>query len=103
MKYTSQGQVDTPKAVRYLKALCNHFERKVTASYTDNHGQVQFSIGNCEMDADDQGMRFSAEADTAENLEGVKGVISSHLERFTGEDALKIQWVDQPVMSEDQA
>lgn len=103
MKYTADGQVETPKASRYLKALCNHFDRKVTATYNDNHGNVQFSIGTCEMDADDQGLRFRAEADNAENLNGVKEVISSHLERFSGEDALQVQWVDQPVTAEDNA
>ncbi len=28
------------RAERYLKALCNHFNRKVTASYKGNRGMV---------------------------------------------------------------
>jgi iron complex transport system substrate-binding protein len=32
------AQVATPKASRYLKALCNHFDRKAEARYDDNRG-----------------------------------------------------------------
>ncbi len=81
--------------MRYLKALCNHFSHKVTAEYTDNHGSVQFSIGTCEMDANANELDFQVQADDAEKLEQVKAVVADHLERFSGDDALKIQWRDQ--------
>ena len=91
----AQAQVKTDKAARYLKALCNHFSHKVQATYDDNHGSVQFSIGNCEMQANGDSISFQVEADSAENLEQLKEVVGGHFERFTGEDALKVTWQDE--------
>ena len=90
----AQAQVTTPKAARYLKALCNHFSRKVTAEYDDNHGTVQFGIGDCEMVADAAALVIRIQAANAENLAQVKYVVSDHLERFAVDEALQVTWVD---------
>lgn len=95
MSFSAQAQVVTPKAERYLKALCNHFSHKVTATYDNNQGQVQFGFGYCEMEADSNQLNFRIQADDAENFERVKYVVSDHLERFSGDEALKVLWVDQ--------
>lgn len=91
----AQATVDTTKASRYLKALCNHFNRKVTAEYDDNHGKVQFGFGDCEMDADGHSLVIRIQADNDENFARVKYVVSDHLERFSGEEALQTEWIDQ--------
>lgn len=87
-------QVETTKASRYLKALCNHFNRKVTAEYNDNHGTVQFGFGYCEMDADDNTLSIRIQADNDESFSRVKDVIASHLERFANNE-FHLEWVDQ--------
>lgn len=91
---SAQAKVETEKAERYLKALCNHFNRKVTAEYTDNHGTVQFGFGYCEMDADTQSLIIRIQADNDENFARVKYVVSDHLERFSGDEGLKVNWVE---------
>ncbi len=90
----AEAAVETPKAERYLKALCNHFSHKVTAEYADNHGKVQFGFGWCEMDATPNALNIQIRAENEENLARVKYVIADHLERFSGDEALKIQWID---------
>jgi hypothetical protein len=88
----ASAQVTTEKASRYLKALCNHFDRKVTAEYTDNHGTVDFGFGTCEMYADDNKLSIQIASDTPETFERVKYVVSDHLERFSGDEALQANW-----------
>lgn len=92
---SAHAQVETPKAARYLKALCNHFSHKVTAHYDDNHGNVQFGFGVCEMEASDHVLRLQVHADDAENLARVKAVVAEHLMRFAGEEALEVNWLNQ--------
>ena len=94
MKYRANAQVETPKAERYMKALCNHFSHKVTAEYTDQRGNVQFGFGSCEMNADANTLVVRIEADDVENFGRVKQVIADHLERFSGDEALKLEWSD---------
>jgi uncharacterized protein len=89
----AQAQVETPKAERYLKALCNHFSHKVRASYEDTRGSVDFGIGNCEMYAQEGRLDFHIQAADQENLERVKYVVADHLERFSGDEKLQVAWV----------
>jgi hypothetical protein len=89
---TAQGQVTTEKAQRYLKALCNHFSHKVQASYDENNGHVEFGFGVCEMKAEATTLSFAIEAEDAESFEQVKFVVADHLERFSGDEALKVSW-----------
>ena len=89
---TAHSNVTTDKAERYLKALCNHFNRKVTAEYNDNRGTVNFGFGECEFDASSSELVIRIQAENEENFARVKFVVADHLERFSGDDALKVQW-----------
>lgn len=86
--------VHTPKAARYLKALCNHFNRKVQATYTETHGTVAFGFGHCEMDADEQTLTIRIEAATDEDFARVQYVVADHLERFAAGESLQLAWVE---------
>lgn len=90
--YKAQTTIETAKASRYLKALCNHFNRKVTAEYDDNQGTVNFGFADCQMTATDDRLSISVEADSDENFGRAKYVVSDHLERFSGDEALKVIW-----------
>lgn len=92
--FTARTQVQTDKAERYLKALCNHFSRKVTATYDDRHGEVQFSIGNCQMEADANTLTIQVRAENEENLAQVKAVVADHLERFASGEGLQLTWLE---------
>lgn len=92
---TAQAQVRTEKAVRYLKALCNHFSHKVQASYDENTGHVDFGIGSCEMQATNDLLSFQIRCENEAGFNQVKFVVADHLQRFSGEDALQVLWADQ--------
>ena len=92
--YAATANVKTDKAVRYLKALCNHFSRKVEASYEDNHGVAHFPFGECTMEASSKALLIQVSTPSEELFERVKYVVADHLVRFSGEDELVVDWVD---------
>lgn len=91
----AQATVETPKASRYLKALCNHFNRKVTAQYNDTEGKVQFGFADCQMTASDDTLDISIQADNEDNFNRAKYVVSDHLVRFGNNETLEVVWVDE--------
>ena len=86
--------IETDKAERLMKALCNHFARKITAGYEDGRGYVQFQDGKCELTATPKTLRLQVEAENAENLSRVKKVVADHLLRFAPAEKLEINWSD---------
>ena len=92
---STQATVETAKASRYLKALCNHFNKKVTAEYTDNQGTVQFGFAYCEMQARDNTLVIDLQASTDDEFNRAKFVVSDHLMRFAADENLEVVWIDQ--------
>jgi hypothetical protein len=43
--------IETSKAERFMKALCNHFVRKNPARYEGDKGYIEFGDGKCEITA----------------------------------------------------
>jgi uncharacterized protein len=84
--------IETNKAERLMKALCNHFARKITARYEGDKGYIDFGDGKCEIIATPGMLKFQAEADTADGLDHVKRTISKHLSRFAPEDNFQFNW-----------
>lgn len=85
--------VQTEKARRYMKALVNHFNRKVTAVYTNDSGYIKFGFGRCDIQATDDTLTFQATSSEADDLNRLQGVISSHLARFTQSEIPDLTWV----------
>jgi len=86
--------IETDKAERLMKALCNHFARKITARYEGDKGYIEFGDGKCEITATSSTLKFQVEADNADGLDHVKGAVVKHLLRFTPEDNFQINWRD---------
>jgi len=93
---SAQTQVTTERAGRYLKALCNHFNRKVTAEYDGDRGNVQFSFATCQMNVEGDSLVIRVQAEKADDFARVKYVVADHLERFAANyEAFQVHWVDQ--------
>ncbi len=84
--------IPTNKAERLMKALCNHFARKIDARYEGNKGYIKFGDGTCEITATADLLTLKVEAETVENLERVKRVVVDHLLRFAPDEEIKIDW-----------
>ena len=95
VKLIATSTVQTAKAARYMKALCNHFDRKATAAYEGNQGHITLSAGHCALRAEEATLFLRVEASDEENCTRMQNVIGKHLERFSGEDSLQVTWTIQ--------
>lgn len=86
------ARVETEKAARYLKALCNHFDRKGVAIYDDNAGRVRFPFGECELVAEESALLLRVTADSDGRFQRVRHVVADHLIRFANKEALVVNW-----------
>jgi len=84
--------LETDEAQRFMKALCNHFARKRTASYEGDKGFIDFGDGKCEILATSNMLEFKALADHEDGLEHVKQAVSKHLHRFTPGEDIQLDW-----------
>ena len=84
--------IPTNKAERLMKALCNHFARKIDAKYEGNKGVIKFGDGTCEVAATTDLLTLKVEAENVENIERVKRVVVDHLLRFTPDEEININW-----------
>lgn len=92
IQQTANAHVATDKGSRYMKALCNHFDRKATAGYTETAGHITFAFGKADIEVVDKGLHILVSAENSELLERTKSVIGSHLIRFGQKDELVVHW-----------
>ncbi|MEM7533194.1 MAG: DUF2218 domain-containing protein [Chloroflexota bacterium] len=93
------AQVETEKASRYLRALCNHFDHEGNAGYEIGddglgHGHVNFDFGVCTMEANASTLTMQVKAVSPLRFDRMKGVVGSHLVRFAQKEELQVTWVD---------
>ncbi len=89
---SSHADVHTEMASRYLQQLCKHFGHKIPAEFTPEAGTIRFPFGTCALTASGDVLALDVSAATAEDLERMRGVIGSHLERFAFRDTPTIAW-----------
>ena len=84
--------IETERAERLMKALCNHFSRKTKAGYEGNHGDIHFKYGICRLDVFPSSLKIQVEAENEENLTRTKKVVVEHLLRFSPAETLQVDW-----------
>ena len=85
--------VPTEDSWKYLQQLCKHWSHKLDVELGEKSGIVRFSEAVATMSADDKVLTVEIEAASAEVLERMKGVVSSHLDRFAFREApLPFEW-----------
>jgi len=87
--------IETDKAERLMKALCNHFARKTNAHYEGNKGSVEFGDGKCDLEAEAGRLTLTAQAETGEGMDHVCRAMVNHLARFTPGEELQINWTGE--------
>lgn len=88
------ASVPTPNAERYVKALCNHFNRKAEGSYEGNRGNVSFAFGDAELAAVDEVIELKVSAESEKMFARIKHVVDDHLIRFAKKETLMVEWQD---------
>lgn len=92
MTDTATTSIQTAKASGYLQQLCKHFGHKTKVEFDPKTGWIEFVFGRADMTAEPEALTITAAADNADDLEKLKKVMSSHLERFAFREDLVISW-----------
>lgn len=92
MSISSSTTIKTQKASGYLQQLCKHFSHKIEVKFNGQDGWIEFAFGRAELRADEDVLTLVANSQNPENLDKLKKVLASHLERFAFRESLKIKW-----------
>ena len=97
--------VPTGSASRYLQQLCKHWQHNLAVDFTAGHGTVAFpkdarganhpGDGLVTFDADAETLTVRIDATSPDQLDGLKGAVARHLDRFAFREApLAFDWRD---------
>ncbi|MBB36027.1 MAG: hypothetical protein CME88_01205 [Hirschia sp.] len=103
---TSIARVPTNSAPRYLQQLCKHWSHNLDVEFTGETGRITFpktlpgsewaSEGYLTLQAHDELLECRLSAGVAEQIELLKKIVESHLDRFAFREApLTFDWQDQ--------
>lgn len=89
----TKARVPTVSGSKYLQQLCKHWSHKLDVEFSERQGVVRFPAATATMQADEEGLEVAIEAQDAETLEQMKGVLAVHLDRFAFREApLPFAW-----------
>ena len=87
------AHVPTENGSKYLQQLCKHWSHKMTVEFDAQKGVVTFPNAVATMEAQPDTLLVTIDSDEAEAVERMKGVVSSHLDRFAFREApLAFDW-----------
>lgn len=90
---TTTAVVPTENGGKYLQQLCKHWAHKLDVELAEDRGVVTFGEATAVMTASPTALTVTIEAASPEVLERMKGVVSSHLDRFAFREApLPFDW-----------
>jgi uncharacterized protein len=94
---SSTAPVPTASASRYLQQLCKHWAHNLTVDFTAERGTVIFprdargadhpGDGLVTFDAEPDRLMVRIDASSEAQLEGLKGAVARHLDRFAFREA----------------
>ena len=101
----STAQVSTTSGSKYLQQLCKHWAHNLAVEFTAERGTVIFpknargadwpGDGLVTMITHSETLECRIDASSPEHLEGLKGALSRHLDRFAFREApLAFEWMD---------
>ena len=102
---TSTAKVPTRSASRYLQQTCKHWEHNLKVEFTPEHGTIVFphdarganhpGDALVTFDAKAETLDVRIDATSPEQLEGLKGAVARHVDRFAFREApLGYDWQD---------
>lgn len=100
---SAHALVPTDHASKYLQQLCKHWEHHLQVEFTPENGTVIFprdargqdhpGDAVVTLDVAESGLAVRIDASSDEQLEGLKGAVARHLDRFAFREApLAFDW-----------
>jgi len=91
------ARVATPRASRNMTRLFKHFAHKGEVRLEDQQAEVVFVFGECRMFAGPEQLLIDCQAEAGEAEKRLRFVIADHLNRFSGDEALQVEWQEGPL------
>lgn len=90
----SAARVPTAVPRRYMAQLCKHFAHKIPATFDETHGRIQFDVGPCELEANQEAgiLLMRVQATDEAGIERLENVVARHLVRFAFREQLDVSW-----------
>jgi hypothetical protein len=89
----AKARVATANANKYLQQLCKHWSHRLEVDLTDRKGVVKFPAAVATLESGEDALLVKIEGEKSEEVERLKGVVASHLDRFAFREApLKFDW-----------
>jgi hypothetical protein len=100
---SATASVPTASGSKYLQQLCKHWQHNLAVEFTPEHGTIVFpkdargadhpGDGLVTFDAGAEALEVRIDATSPEQLEGLKGAVARHLDRFAFREApLAFDW-----------
>ena len=96
-RISARARVTTAHASRYLQQLCKHWQHNLAVEFTPEHGTIVFprdarganhpGDALVTFDAAEAGLDIRIDASSDEQLQGMKGAVERHLDRFAFREA----------------
>jgi len=89
----AKASVPTASANKYLQQLCKHWSHRLEVDLSEKKGVVRFPAAVVTLDALADALEVEIEGEDSEEVERMKGVVASHLDRFAFREApLRFDW-----------
>jgi len=90
---TVNASVPTANAAKYIQQLCKHWSHRLEVEFSDQKGVVTFPGAVVNFAAGADALQVTIEGKDSAEVERMKGVVSSHLDRFAFREApLPFDW-----------
>ncbi len=101
--HSATAVIPTKSASRYLQQLCKHWAHNLAVDFDTEEGRIVFprdarglnfpGDGTVTLKAHETELEVLVDASAPEQLEGLKGAVASHLDRFAFREApLAFNW-----------
>jgi len=89
----AKASVPTASAAKYMQQLCKHWSHKLEVDLSESRGVVKFPAAVVTLEPEANALEVTIEGGEGEEVERLKGVVASHLDRFAFREApLRFDW-----------
>ena len=89
----AKASVPTANAAKYIQQLCKHWSHRLEVDLSDQKGSVRFPAAVVTLEAETDALQVAIEGEASEEVERLKGVVATHLDRFAFREApLRFDW-----------
>lgn len=89
----AKASVPTASAAKYVQQLCKHWSHRLEVDLSESRGVVKFPAAVVTLEPEANVLEVTIDGEASEEVERLKGVVASHLDRFAFREApLRFDW-----------